>query len=148
MRVLAWVAPATWPAVVEALNARHAADDVTLVAVVGGDPGPLGPPLLGRAHPHRDDDVAGLVRAEAERLLEQAAGDVRPPCTTAVLAGPPERVLTEAAARADLLLLARDGDVSRPGPHSLGRQTRFVLDHTTCAVELVWPSREGPDTPR
>jgi nucleotide-binding universal stress UspA family protein len=39
----------------------------------------------------------------------------------------------------DLLVAARDGDRSRLGPHSLGHATRFVVDHASCAVLLVWP---------
>ena len=40
---------------------------------------------------------------------------------------------------ASLLVVARDGDRSRVGPHSLGRATRFVVDHAPCAVLLIWP---------
>jgi len=45
-----------------------------------------------------------------------------------------------ATAEADLLILARDGDLRRLGPHSLGPATRFVVDHAPCATLLVWPS--------
>jgi hypothetical protein len=38
----------------------------------------------------------------------------------------------------DLLVLARDGDRSRPGPHSLGPAARFAVDHAPCRVLLVW----------
>ena len=38
----------------------------------------------------------------------------------------------------DLLVLARDGDHSRLGPHSLGPAARFVVDHAPCRVLLVW----------
>ena len=46
--------------------------------------------------------------------------------------------MVEAAAGADLLILARDGE-RRPGPKSLGPRTRFVVDHAPCRVLLVWP---------
>jgi hypothetical protein len=36
-------------------------------------------------------------------------------------------------------MVARDGDHSRLGPHSLGPATRFVVDHAPCVVLLVWP---------
>jgi nucleotide-binding universal stress UspA family protein len=49
-----------------------------------------------------------------------------------------------ACAEADLLIMARDGDRTRLGPKSLGRATRFVLDHAPCRVLLVWPD-EPPD---
>ncbi len=48
--------------------------------------------------------------------------------------------MTAAAVDADLLVLCRDGDRSRPGPHSLGPVTRFISDHATCPVLLVWPA--------
>jgi nucleotide-binding universal stress UspA family protein len=44
-----------------------------------------------------------------------------------------------AAAAADLLVMARDGDQSRLGPKSLGRAARFIVDHAACPVLLVWP---------
>jgi hypothetical protein len=40
--------------------------------------------------------------------------------------------------------VARDGDRSRLGPKSLGRATRFVVDHAACPVLLVWPDA-APD---
>jgi Universal stress protein family len=49
-----------------------------------------------------------------------------------------------AAAGADLLILARDGDRSRLGPKSLGKTARFVVDHASCPVLLVWPE-PAPD---
>jgi hypothetical protein len=36
-------------------------------------------------------------------------------------------------------VVARDGDRSRLGPHSLGHATRFVVDHAPCDVLVVWP---------
>ena len=50
-----------------------------------------------------------------------------------------ERVVVEAAADADVLVLARDGDRLRPGPHSLGPPARYVVVHAPCRVLLVWP---------
>ena len=38
----------------------------------------------------------------------------------------------------DMLVLARDGDHARLGPHSLGPPARFVVDHAPCQVLLVW----------
>jgi hypothetical protein len=48
-------------------------------------------------------------------------------------------MVTAAAADADWFIIARDGDRSRLGPHSLGRQARFIIDHAPCTVELIWP---------
>ncbi len=48
-------------------------------------------------------------------------------------------VIRAVAENIDLLMVARDGDHSRLGPHSLGPATRFVVDHAPCVVLLVWP---------
>lgn len=44
-----------------------------------------------------------------------------------------------AAADADLLIVARDGDRARLGPKSLGPASRFVVDRAPCPVLLIWP---------
>ncbi|MBV8998550.1 MAG: hypothetical protein JO304_05795 [Solirubrobacterales bacterium] len=49
-----------------------------------------------------------------------------------------EREVVAACDGADLLILARDGE-PRLGPKSLGKHTRFVVDHVPCQVLLVWP---------
>ena len=46
--------------------------------------------------------------------------------------------MVAAAEGMDILVLARDGDHSRLGPHSLGPAARFVVDHAPCRVLLVW----------
>lgn len=147
MRVLAWIAPATWPAVVDALTGHHRDDEIALVAAADPyadfPPGSLGG-LMGRgprsgarrSHELAEEQARDLLRRASERLGTQA--DAR------VLTGPTERVVTEAADDADWLVMARDGDRSRLGPPSLGRHTRFVIDHAPCTVELVWPG-EAPD---
>ncbi|WP_345143716.1 universal stress protein, partial [Streptomyces mexicanus] len=53
--------------------------------------------------------------------------------------GRPEREVVTAAEGADLLVLARDGDRDRLGPHSIGPAVRFAVDHAPCPVLLVWP---------
>jgi nucleotide-binding universal stress UspA family protein len=150
MRVLAWVEPATWPAVVAASRARPATDTITVAATEALDgpaPAELVHALIGRAHPDPDPGLSALGAQEARALLDQAAEALGRPCTTVLLAGPPERAVITAAADADLLILARDGDHSRLGPHSLGRHTRFVIDHAPCTVELIWPAAApGLDT--
>lgn len=146
MRVLAWIAPATWPAVVDALLERHGGDDVTLVAAADAyadfPPGRLGG-LLGRRPPKAGPQDSGMAQEMARDLLRQAAGKLGGDVPTTVLIGPTERVITEAAADADHLVMARDGDRSRLGPPSLGDHSRFVIDHAPCTVELVWPG-EAP----
>ncbi|MGW6129199.1 hypothetical protein ACWFNE_04145 [Cellulomonas sp. NPDC055163] len=142
MRVLAWVAPATWPAVVEAVARRPRSDEVVLV--VAADPTESVPAavrgaLLGRGRRHDRSEVEPLTLTHAHALLVQAVAALPRPCEARVLTGPVERVVTEAAAEADVLVLARDGDRSRLGPHTLGPHARFVVDHAPCTVELLWP---------
>ncbi|MYR60315.1 universal stress protein, partial [Streptomyces sp. SID625] len=59
-------------------------------------------------------------------------------------AGRVEREVVAAAEDADLLVLARDGERARLGPHSLGPAVRFAVDHAPCPVLLVWPEA-APD---
>ena len=72
-------------------------------------------------------------------LLDDAARALGRPAETVALRGHVEHIVVEAALDADLLVLARDGDRARPGPHSLGHAARFVVDHVACRVLLVWP---------
>jgi nucleotide-binding universal stress UspA family protein len=60
-------------------------------------------------------------------------------CQRLEIQGDTERAVVRACADADLLIMARDGDLSRLGPKSLGKATRFVADHAPCPVLLVWP---------
>jgi nucleotide-binding universal stress UspA family protein len=95
--------------------------------------------LLGRRTPDFTAASSAYQRA-TDDLLAAALARLGRPAETRVLHGRPERALTAAAGDADLLVLCRDGDRSHPGPHSLGPITRFVTDHATCPVLLVWPS--------
>lgn len=138
MKVAVWVDVATWPAVIEAARARPAEDRLILLAV--DDPHDL-PPVLGglMGRAHHEEGAGEITRAEAEALLEDAASALGRDCERRVLTGPTERVVTEAVDNVGMLILARDGDRSRLGPHSLGRHTRFVIDHAPCRVLLIWP---------
>jgi len=80
--------------------------------------------------------AARLLQAAAARLGQQGIGQA---CDQVELQGRTERVVVAASAQADLLIVARDGDQARLGPKSLGRATRFVVDHAACPVLLVWP---------
>lgn len=143
MRVHAWLVPGTWQAVVDACLARPHDDQITLL--VAADPvedipsGIMGS-LMGRGHrtkefPHTEQ----LSLQAADDLMAQAVSALGRPAEYRVLQGRTERVVTDACADADVLLLARDGDRSRLGPRSLGDHTRFVLDHAPCTVTLLWP---------
>lgn len=147
MKVAGWIAAGTWPAVVDALKRRPASDDLVLVAVADGSEGvPSGPlaGLMGRGRRPRDSQASDqLGRSAAEDLLAQAVAALGRPCDAQLRTGFTEREVTAAAAGVDLLVIARDGDRTRLGPHSIGRHTRFVLDHAPCTVALVWPG-EAP----
>ena len=80
----------------------------------------------------------------AQSFLYQAKDRLGRECETQLLVGKTEEVVTESLSHADLLILARDGDRSRLGPKSIGRHTRFVLDHAPCTVALVWAGETPP----
>ncbi len=72
-------------------------------------------------------------------MLDQAAERLGRVATVRLETGFPERVVTALADEVDYLIVGRDGDRSRLGPHSLGKHTRFVIDHAPCRVLLIWP---------
>jgi nucleotide-binding universal stress UspA family protein len=95
--------------------------------------------LLGRAGPDPGARLAEMAAAAARDLLDAAADRLGRPGERLEIQGRPERAVVAASASADLLILARDGDRTRLGPKSLGKATRFVVDHAACPVLLVWP---------
>jgi nucleotide-binding universal stress UspA family protein len=144
--VIAWIVEGTWPATVDAVGS-HAPDDADVVLLHVPDPESPGAAhaafagLLGRGRPDRDPGRALEREAEAhgDDLLAAAADRLGRRCTRVRRAGRVEREVVAAAEGADLLVLARDGDRTRLGPHSLGPHGRFVVDHAPCPVLLVWP---------
>ncbi|MFF0734345.1 universal stress protein [Streptomyces chartreusis] len=151
MAVVVWVVEGTWPACVDAARA-HAPEDaeVVLLHVTGHDAADAAhgafAGLLGRGHPERDPGtrVEHLAAASAESLLQAAAERLGRPCARVERTGRVEREVVAATEGADLLVLARDGDRARLGPHSLGPASRFVVDHAACPLLLVWPE-PAPD---
>lgn len=147
MKVLAWIAPATWPAVIDAVRRRPEGDDVTLVAVadrfsalpVGAAGG-----LMGRGRRSAVSDAEASTAVAAQALVNQAMAELGRPCVAKVLSGATDRVVTAEANDADILILARDGDRSRLGPRSLGKAARFIIDHAPCTVVVLWPG-DVPD---
>lgn len=146
--VVAWITEGTWEATVDA-TARAAAGldpaEVVLLHVVdaeitealhGAFCG-----LLGRGARGRDpgDAVATLADTESAELLAAAESRLGRPARRDVRVGRVEREVVAGCAGATLLVCARDGDHSRLGPRSLGRHTRFVVDHAPCPVLLIWP---------
>ena len=152
MDVLVWLVEGTWRAVVDAARGLAGPGDrVALLHVV--DPGVAGSAhgafagLMGRGGRRPDPGVqieAAAATAETS-LLAAAADRLDHHAEKLTARGRPERAVVEAAAGRDLLIVARDADLHRPGPHTLGPATRFVVDHAPCAVLLVWP--RPPDSP-
>ncbi|WP_043670187.1 universal stress protein [Streptomyces xylophagus] len=146
MRVIAWLVEGTWPACVDAVRTHAPADsEVVLLHVSGPDvPGVAHGAfagLLGRGGPRRDPGtrLEDLGSTSAAELLDAAAERLGRPYVRMERAGRVEREVVAAADDADLLVLARDGDRARLGPHSLGPAVRFAVDHAPCPVLLVWP---------
>jgi nucleotide-binding universal stress UspA family protein len=152
MTVVVWITAGTWRPAIDAARALAPADaDIVLVHVTGEEAAAARGAyagLLGRGRPELDPArrmqeagaaaAAELLRASAERLAR--------PCRQVERTGRPEREVLDAATGADLLILARDGDRSRPGPRSLGHASRFIVDHATCPVLLVWPEQAPVST--
>ncbi|MFH8616038.1 universal stress protein [Streptomyces sp. NPDC017979] len=148
--VLVWVVEGTWPACVDAARTPagaaertvllHVTDAQTAGAARGAYAGLLGrTPPPGHLPPGPAEEVAELALASSRRLLAAARERLGVPCALVSRTGRPEREVVAAAEEADLLVCARDGGRDRPGPHSLGPATRFVVDHAPSAVLLVWP---------
>ena len=146
MDVIVWVADGTWPATVDAarrfipdgaqIALLHVTEEDVAAAAHGAFAG-----LLGRGYSHGLDpgeQVETLSATAAADLLRAAAARLGRPATQVERRGRIEREVVELADGADLLVCARDGDRSRPGPHSLAPPTRFVVDHVRCPVLLVW----------
>lgn len=151
MRVIVWLVEGTWPACVDAVGTHapgasevvllHVSEDTLPDVAHGAFAG-----LLGRGRPERDPGVrlTDLGSSSAAELMDAAAARLGRPCTRVERAGRVEREVVAAAEDADLLILARDGDRERLGPHSLGPAVRFAVDHAPCPVLLVWPEA-APD---
>lgn len=144
--VYIWVAEGTWRAGVDAAlrlapaGARFTLLHVTSDEVPGAAHGAYAG-LLGRG-PGRDPGarLEEMAAASAGELVEAAARRLGLACEKIEVHGQAERAVVTASAKADLLIVARDGDRARLGPKSLGRATRFVVDHAACPVLLVWPA--------
>jgi nucleotide-binding universal stress UspA family protein len=146
--VSVWVCEGTWRAAVDAaLSLAPPGSRFTLLHVTSEE----GPDaargayagLFGRGGRDPAARLAQEAAAAAGRLLQAAAARLGQgtgqACDQVELQGRTERVVVAASAQADLLIVARDGDQARLGPKSLGRATRFVVDHAACPVLLVWP---------
>jgi nucleotide-binding universal stress UspA family protein len=145
--VLVWVGERTWQAGIDAARRLPAASTrITLIHVAEADPPDAAHgaylSLMGRATHGRDPGsrITEFALNSAAELLDAAARRLGRPCDRIGRQGRPEREVVTAAAGADLLIVARDGDQSRLGPKSLGKEVRFVVDHAPCPVLLIWPN--------
>lgn len=144
-RVVVWLTEDTWPACVDVAAGLAGTPEVVLVHVVDSQIGEAAHGafggLLGRGSRQRDpgDTVISLARKASEQLLGDARLRLGRSARVESPTGRVEREVVAAAEGADLLVCARDGDRRRLGPRSLGRDTRFVVDHAPCAVLLIWP---------
>ena len=142
--VYVWVCEGTWRAAVDAaLSLAPAGARFTLLHVTSAEASDAArgayAGLFGRGARDPAARLAQEAAASAARLLQAAAARLARDCDQLELEGRTERVVAAASAQADLLIVARDGDRARLGPKSLGRATRFVVDHAACPVLLVWP---------
>lgn len=152
-RVVVWLTATTWKATIDTTTTALFGDDVPAEVVLllhvtdsvideaahGAFTG-----LPGRNSWSRDPgDAIARIAAQASQQLLDARHRLGRPAILHARTGHVEREVVAAAEGADLLVCARDGD-HRLGPHSLGRTTRFVVDHAPCAVLLIWPDTE-PD---
>lgn len=147
MRVMVWVAESTWERCVEQARAFLPDDaEVTLVHVAPGDVEALAggsvAGLLGRRAPRPPEPaVHAISDEEAQSLLAAAAHRLGRPSATRSLRGRVEREVVAASGDFELLVLARDGTPGA-GPKSLGKHSRFIVDHAGCAV-LLLPREEA-----
>jgi nucleotide-binding universal stress UspA family protein len=154
MRALVWIVEDTWEATVAEAAAFLPADaEVTLLHVAPGDIETLAEgsrhALLGRARRHPPppappEPLRAISDEAAEALLAEARERLGRDARTERRRGRVEREVVAAAEAMDILVLARDGDRSRLGPHSLGPHARFVVDHAPCRVLLVWADAPPP----
>lgn len=150
--VLVWVTEGTWQACVDAARLFAPADaQVTLMYVVPADllavTHGAHRGLLGRGHHGVDARVDEILGTSADELLAAAAQRLDRPCGRIRTHGRPGHEVATAAVDADLLVVARDGDQSHLGPRSLGKETRFAVDHAPCQVLLVWPGEAPSNMP-
>lgn len=150
MAVVVWLTEGTWAACVDATRLLAPTSDVALLHVTSDDVAEAAHTayrgLLGCGHSERDPGarLEELAARAAAGLLDAAAVRIGRPVIRVERHGRVEREIVKAAQDAKLRVVARDGDRSRLGPHSLGPQTRFVVDHAPCPLLLVWPEA-APD---
>jgi nucleotide-binding universal stress UspA family protein len=148
MRALVWIVDDSWASAVAAAAEFLPSDaEITLLHVRAGDAESVARGalrgLLGRPHPRQDGSMKAISEQSANEILSEARTLLGREANIDARAGRAEREVVAAAEQVDLLVLVRDTDRTRRGPHSLGPTTRYVVEHAPCAVLLVWPSGEA-----
>ena len=149
MRALVWIVEETWQPTVAAAAALLPADaDITRLYVRASDAETIAhaarAALLGRPHRPTTESLDTISEQSARQLLAEARTALGREAVLDARSGRIEHEVIAAAETMDLLVLARDKDHTHPGPRSLGPTARYVVDHTPCAVLLVWPdTRSG-----
>jgi nucleotide-binding universal stress UspA family protein len=144
MRALVWIIEDTWQATIDDAKALLPSDaEITLLHVASTEPETVARAarsgLLGRHPPPPRQKLETISELAAQELLTEAHERLGRSATLESRRGRVEREVVAVAERADLLILARDGDRTRLGPRSLGPATRFVIDHAPCRILLIWP---------
>jgi nucleotide-binding universal stress UspA family protein len=144
MRALVWIVEETWKATVTAAAAFLPADaEITLLHVTTSDAETVAREarhgLLGRPRRTTDEALDTISEQSARELLADAQAALGREATLDARSGRVEREAIAAADTMDLLVFARDERRAHRGPRSLGPTARYVVEHVTCAVLLVWP---------
>jgi hypothetical protein len=137
VRVLAWITEGGWEAAIDAVKAVDASS-VTLLHVDTVD-------VPGRGHRHSEvmERMHALAGEAALALLEDAEERLGRAADKRTASGVAETIVFELAKDHDVLVVARDG--RHIGPHSIGHDQRWVIDHAPCTVIVAWP--EGAPDP-
>src|SRR5271166_74627 len=150
MTVVIWVAENTWQACVDAARSLAPADaGITLLTVVDTTTaetahGAFGG-LLGRGGADPAQRVLARSEAAANELLDRAQSRLGCEAGRLPLKGKSKHEIAAAVTGATMLIVGRDGH--GPGPKSLGKDVRFVVDHAPCPVLLIWPGPPPPVPP-
>jgi nucleotide-binding universal stress UspA family protein len=148
MRALVWIVEDSWETTVAEAAAFLPADaEITLLHAASTEAETVARAarhgLLGRPPPPPRGAAREPLRAISEQAAHELLADAQRvlgrPARREARRGDVEHEVVAAAEHMDILVLARDGDLRRVGPHSLGPQARYVVDHVRCRVLLVWP---------
>jgi nucleotide-binding universal stress UspA family protein len=95
--------------------------------------------LIGRPHPSAAQSLETISAEGQQQVLAQEQARVGRDARVQARTGRVAPEVVAAAQDADLLLMACDGPRAQAGRRSLGPTARFVVEHTGCAVLLIWP---------